>query len=172
MIAPARDQDDLVRVADEVIAAAAPAARDPGDEHAAPAIEPPAPASTWLRVSMRTTANAYACRLGGPVYLVGSALTSSRPADVDIRVVLDDRDLVRLFGPPKLRDGDIRDWSTQELRQGREQLKQSRRLSRRFNCNVDFQIQTAHEFAAHEGHACLRIDTIPDEVFTAGHGDA
>mgnify|MGYP000691666642 CR=1 FL=1 len=146
---------------------------DTGDEHAPPAppSPPDPPASEWFCLSARGTANAIACRLGGPVYLTGSALTQARPADVDVRVVLADHDLARLFGKEKPRD-DVFDWSERDLRRGREQLKQSRRLSRRFRCNVDFQIQTEAEHAAHEGRPRLRLDTVPDEALGAGLGDA
>lgn len=145
---------------------------DAGDEHvAAPAAPAPEPASAWFRLSARTTANAIACRLGGPVYLCGSALSVWRPADYDVRVVLAEHDLARLFGKAKPR-GDGLDWTERDLRRGREQLKQSRRLSRRFRCNVDFQIQTEAEHAAHEGCPRLRLDTVPDDVLAAGMGDA
>lgn len=151
---------------------------DAGDEHAAPpaAAAPPsppdAPASEWFGLSARSTANAIACRLGGPVYLCGSALSVRRPADYDVRVVLAEHDLARLFGKETQRgDGDIFDWTERDLRRGREQLKQSRRLSRRFRCNVDFQIQTEAEHAAHEGRPRLRLDNVPDDVLAAGLGD-
>lgn len=146
---------------------------DSGDEHAAPTGDPaPEPAAVWFRLSARTTANALACRLGGPVYLCGSALSVWRPADYDVRVVLAEHDMARLFGRERLQGGDVFDWSERDLRRGREQLKQSRRLSRRFRCNVDFQIQTEAEHAAHEGRPRLRLDTVPDDVLAAGMGDA
>lgn len=143
---------------------------DAGDEHAAPRVPTTPPAADWLSLVMRPTANSLACRLGGPVYLCGSALTVARPADVDVRVVLAEHDIERLFGRPKPR-GDGLDWTERDLRRGREQLKQSRRLSRRFRCNVDFQIQTEDEHAAHAGRPRLRLDTVPDDVLAAGLGD-
>ena len=63
-------------------------------------------------------------------------------------------------------------WGPDELAPGREQLKQSRRLGRRFRCNVDFQIQTEEEASRYPGKPRLRLDAIPDEVFAAGLGDA
>ena len=107
------------RYSDSVIA------HDPGDEHADLAVDPPPePASTWIARSMVRLACGYACRLGGPVYLVGSALDVPRPADVDIRVVLADHDLDRLFGARKIRDDNAYGWTEHDVRLGREQLKQ------------------------------------------------
>lgn len=146
---------------------------DPGDEDAPPAPEvEERPPAFWFLRNIRRSANAIACRLGGPVYLVGSALDVLRPADFDIRVVLTEPDLLRLFGPDKFRNGDWADWTEREVRMGREQLKQSRRLSRRFRCNVDFQIQTEADLKRYEGRPRLRLDTVPDETFSAGLRDA
>jgi tRNA nucleotidyltransferase/poly(A) polymerase len=145
---------------------------DPGDEHAPPAPSTPAPGSTWFALSALRTANAIACRLGGPVYLVGGALVDVTPHDYDVRVVLTEAELERLFGKHKGRGSGFFDWSEQDLRRGREQLKQSRRMSRRFRCNVDFQIQTVAEHEGHVGRPRLRLDSVPDETFLAGVGDA
>lgn len=131
---------------------------------------PDPPASEWFAMVARTTANAIACRLGGPVYLCGSAMTLPRPSDLDVRVVLAEHDVARLFGRDK--PANIGEWSERELRRGREQLKQSRRMSRRFRCNVDFQIQTEAEAAAYEGRPRLRLDAVPDDVLAAGLGDS
>lgn len=143
---------------------------DPGDELDAPVAAPPA--AERLAITMARTACALAVRLGGPVYLVGSALTEPDPADVDVRVVLAAADLERLFGPRLVRGGRWWDWSEQDVRRGREQLKQSRRLSRRFGANVDLQIQTEDEARAYAGRPALRLDSIPAAAFAAGLGEA
>lgn len=82
---------------------------------------------------------------------------------------LAEHDLARLFGRDRGGDG----WQTGErdLRRMREQLKQSRRLSRVLRANVDFQIQTLAEFTAHEHRPRLRLDGVPDETLEAGLGD-
>lgn len=143
---------------------------DPGDEHRSPdPAEVPA-AIGFSRKALRT-ANAFACRYGGPLYLVGSALREARPGDYDVRLVLGDRDMVRLFGERRLMADRWWDWTEQDHRRGREQLKQSRRLSRRFNCNVDFQIQTLLEASRYRGPR-LRLDTVANAVFEVGWTDA
>lgn len=147
--------------------------RDPGDEHVESAPAAP-PAAERLSLTMARTACAIAARLGGPVYLVGSALTEANPADIDIRVVLADH-IERLFGPRTMRGGRWWDWTEQDVRRGREQLKQSRRLSRQFGLNVDFQIQTQGAkgyVVGYRERPKLRLDTMPDTAFGAGLGDA
>ena len=126
----------------------------------------------WFRWSFQSFANSLASRLGGPVYLVGSALHRHRPADYDVRVVLEEHDLVRLFGladDKKRPDGQL--WNTRQWAMGREQLKQSRRLSRAMRVNVDFQIQTVHEAEQRATRPRLRLDTASDGFFDAGLGD-
>ena len=147
---------------------------DPGDEDAPPVarIEEPRPPADWFLVNIKRSANALACRLGGPVYLVGSALDVLNPADFDVRVLLREADLLRLFGKSMMRNGDWTDWTERDVRMGREQLKQSRRLSRRLRCNVDFQIQSEVDFKRYEGRPRLRLDTVPLETFEVGFGDA
>lgn len=145
---------------------------DTGDEHAAPAAPTaiaPEPLASWFHWTSRKMVDALACRLGGPVYLCGSALTLAHPSDVDLRMPLDEPDLRRLFGRDRGGDG----WETGEraMRRMREQLKQSRRLSRVLRANIDFQIQTAAEWAAHEHRPRLRLDGVPDDVLAAGLGD-
>lgn len=92
----------------------------------------------------RANANSYAMQFGGPLYLVGSVLTSLEPGDIDLRLCLERADMEALFG------GDVEDrsleWSAPRWRREREQLKQSRRLTRRWRggCpawRFDFQFQ-------------------------------
>jgi hypothetical protein len=134
--------------------------------------EPPV-AAEWFALSFQRLANALACRLGAPVYLVGSALTSARPGDYDVRVVLGDQDLHRLFGRGYDDVGTVSSqWSPGRWRQGREQLKQSRRLSRMMRVNVDFQIQDYVDAERYADLPRLRLDKAPDGFFEAGKGDA
>lgn len=145
---------------------------DPGDEDLPPPVAaPPPPAASWFSRSAARTACAFATRYGGPVYLVGSALREERPGDFDVRLVLDERDLVRLFGERRIVQERWWDWTEQDQRRGREQLKQSRRLSRRFRCNVDFQFQSKLEAERYAGPK-LRLDTVPAATFEVGWTDA
>src|ERR1044071_2140254 len=77
----------------------------------------------------RNNANHLAIAYGGPLYLVGSALTSLVPGDIDLRLLLDRADCEAMWGeyfdhgcPP----GEIyREWSAGKLARHREELKQS-----------------------------------------------
>lgn len=144
---------------------------DPGDEHRDP-IQRSGP-EPWARVFARGLegfANTFAMSYGGPFYLVGSALVEPHPYDVDIRVVIEKHDWLRLFGEPDKREGSV--WSTQRVAWARDRLKQSRRLSRAFMTNIDFQVQRVEEAERrYVGKPRLRLDTIPDELFKAGLGD-
>lgn len=150
---------------------------DPGDEHR----EPPAPstpapwhiATDFSRTAMQMM-NHYAVSYGGPVYLVGSALVEPDPYDVDIRCAIGKGDWLRLFGDPQPRPGCAAyDWPTSRLAWGRDRLKQSRRLSRAFLRNIDWQVQRVEELEhSYVGKPRLRLDTIPDAIFLAGLGNA
>ena len=101
-----------------------------------------------------------------PVYLVGSGLGTFRlwpdygyMHDLDLRCVIRQHDVERLFGKKDVL-----------IPMLREQLKQSRRLSRVLYCRVDFQFQTST--SRYEGKPRERIDTMPDELFDAGLNDA
>lgn len=130
-----------------------------------------APAADWFRYAFIGLANACAASYGGPVYLCGSALRKAKPGDFDVRVVVSDVDMRRLFGPDKneRKDGDC--WNEREWRIARERLKQSRRFSRATRVNVDFQIQSEDEAARHENEPRLRLDKAPDGFFRAGRGE-
>lgn len=133
------------------------------------------PASDWFAEVFRRNANGLAARIGGPVFLVGSALTSDTPRDLDIRVLPSDGDFARLFGAAAIKpytvDGkypcDYEDW---EWRRARENLKQSRIMSYRMNRNVDVQIQRADEAARYADSPRLRLDSAP-EAFFDGNGE-
>lgn len=124
----------------------------------------------------RGTANDYALGYGGPVYLVGSMLTSPSPGDIDIRVQISREDAVAMFGEHL--EATALDWSPGKLRMHREQLKQSRRLTRRWRLEqrFDFQFQIAL-FSDTTGEPIqddrprLRLDRVPNDFFNAGRGD-
>lgn len=148
---------------------------DPGDEHVdgRPKPEPWHIATDFARTSMQML-NHFAVSYGGPIYLVGSALVDSNPYDVDIRCAIGKADWLRLFGEPYQRAGCVAyDWTTSRLAWGRDRLKQSRRLSRAYLRNIDWQVQRVEELEhRYAGKPRLRLDTVPDEIFAAGLGDA
>ena len=138
----------------------------------------------------RNNANHLAIAYGGPLYLVGSALTSLVPGDIDLRLLLDRADCEAMWGeyfdhgcPP----GEIYgEWSAGKLARHREELKQSRRLTRRWRGGAglggarrfDFQFQPALFTDSEDRHPVmrdqpsLRLDTIPMGVLLdAGKGD-
>jgi len=127
----------------------------------------------------RAQANSMAMAYGGPLYLVGSMLTSEDPGDVDLRLQLAREDMELWFGEDF--DAHNLDWSPAKWRRERESLKQSRRLSRRWRGyparRFDFQFQCAlfSDFDGlpimREGHPSLRLDTVPLSYFAAGRGE-
>jgi hypothetical protein len=143
-------------------------------------IEPPTPlerAETFKR-SFQGWANNYAIQFGGPLYLVGSILTSIMPGDIDIRLQLDRETCVLWWGEhfdgPRWEAG--RDW----LWRKREELKQSRRITRAFRGHgprIDFQFQCTlfrdgdGSPIMRDGKPFLRLDAVPDELFQAGKSD-
>lgn len=127
----------------------------------------------------RGQANSYALTYGGPVYLVGSYLTVEEPADIDIRVLLAVEDLELWFGP--VWQGIGPDWEPSAFARHREELKQSRRMTRRWRAHakvgrrVDFQCQNALFNDAGEPildeRPRLRLDAVPNEMLRAGRGE-
>lgn len=127
----------------------------------------------------RSNANSLAMAYGGPMYLVGSMLTSLDPGDVDLRIMLEREDLELWFG--KDFDTPGLDWSPARWRLEREQLKQSRRLSRRWRgypcMRFDLQFQNCLMSdidglpIMRESKPSLRLDTVPLDYFRAGRGD-
>ena len=129
-------------------------------------------------------ANSLAISYGGPLYLVGSALTSLTPGDIDLRLLLDRADCEAMWGE-RFDHGDL-EWSFGKLARHREELKQSRRLTRRWRGGAgfggarrfDFQFQTALFTDAEDRHPVmqdkpyLRLDAIPmDVLLDSGRGD-
>ena len=146
---------------------------DPGDA------QPPTPferAEMWAR-SFVGWANDYAMLFGGPIYLVGSKLTSLTPGDIDIRVQLD-REACALYWGADF-DGPSYNASHGWLSRKREELKQSRRITRTFGrgrIRIDFQFQCAlfrddGTPIMREGRPFLRLDAVPNELFSAGMSD-
>jgi hypothetical protein len=136
------------------------------------AVAPP-PAADWFAIKAQLLANALAARYGGPVYLVGSALALPDPHDFDLRVVLAEVDMARLFGRDDATDARVGiDHGSRAWRRMREQLKQSRRFSRLMRVNIDLQVQTAAEALRYADRPLLRLDRAPAGFFAAGLDDA
>lgn len=150
-----------------------------GQDRAAQVSDPtPGELAAEFALRFRGHANSFAMAYGGPLYLVGSMLTSLEPGDVDLRLQLGREDLELWFG--KDFDSHGIDWAPGRWRLEREQLKQSRRLSRMWRgypCRrFDFQFQSTL-FSEFDGLPImregpfLRLDTVPLHYFAAGRGD-
>ncbi len=131
--------------------------------------------------------NGLAMLYGGPLYLVGSICTSPTPGDVDLRLCLDRATCVLYWGD----DFGGPSWEAKPgwIARKREELKQSRRLTRTFRGKgglprFDFQFQCSlfkgcddvgngvlGEPIGHDGKPRIRVDTIANEWFAAGMGD-
>lgn len=129
----------------------------------------------------RRVANSYALTYGGPLYLVGSMLTSERPGDIDIRVMIERADIEQLFGENV--EG-IPEWTPATYARAREELKQSRRLTRRWcrvgkdwGTRIDFQFQICLMSdvsglpVMRDDKPSLRLDDVPLAYFEAGRGE-
>jgi hypothetical protein len=156
---------------------------DPGDEHIDPCPVPVVDEYQCALRNLRRLATGQAGAYGGPVYLVGSGVGEFRLwpdygwlRDLDIRCIVTPAIAEGLFGPHDIVAGDLYAYSAQAIAMTREQLKQSRRLSRALHCRVDFQFQVQSDPIAcpprYIGKPRLRLDTLPDVVFSAGLGDA
>ena len=158
--------------------------RDKGDEKPRTPLDR---AQAFARC-MRGFGNELAAMFGGPLYLVGSILTSDNPGDIDLRLMLDRETAVLYWGEDF--DGpsyaDKPGWFARK----REELKQSRRLTRTFGrggrARIDFQFQcTLFSGCDDLGNGInglpimrgdgskpyLRVDTVPNSLFIAGRGD-
>jgi hypothetical protein len=124
---------------------------------------------------IQMTADALASRYGGPLYLVGGALKDKTPNDYDVRVIMSEADLTRLFGPDDSHEPRDPDAMTtpRKWRILREELKRSRRLARHGLPFVDFQIQGEAEakFYEDQGKPRVRLDRAPEGFFEAGKGE-
>lgn len=142
-------------------------------------ITPAERAELWAK-AFRGQANGLALLYGGPLYLVGSMLTSTHPADIDLRLMIERSDLELWFGDDP--DGVGPDWNEASLARFREELKQSRRMTRRWRRSqhaprrIDFQFQTCL-FSDDTGEPIqndrprLRLDVVPLEMLRAGRGE-
>lgn len=116
-------------------------------------------------------ADSLAMLYGAHLYLVGSALASEHPGDMDVRVPLSGEDWLRLFGYKKpAEDGMIH--GPQWWAWLRECLKVSRRMSRRyeFRWRIDIQFQIDDAFTSHPGPK-FRLDKAPEHCLQAGFGE-
>lgn len=134
----------------------------PDDLRLEVAVAAPPPYAEFVRRFQRH-ANSLAMLFGGPVYLVGGALVATDPRDHDVRVVIDERDRVRRFGPRgELANGQ---WDRATWLLKAEGLKQSRRLSEHFSCyRIDFQIQLDVDAARYGTAPRFRLDAAPDDL--------
>lgn len=116
-------------------------------------------------------ADSLAMLYGAHLYLVGSALTSEHPGDMDVRIALSEEDWLRLFGHKKpTEEGMIHD--PQWWAWVRECLKVSRRMSRRYEYRwrIDIQFQREGVFASHPGPK-FQLDRAPEHCLGAGLGE-
>jgi hypothetical protein len=135
-------------------------------------------------IRFRNNANHLAIAYGGPLYLVGSCLTSLTPGDIDLRLLLDRSDCVAMWGE-HFDHGSV-EWSAGKLARHREELKQSRRLTRRWRGGAgfdgirrfDFQFQCGLFTDAEDRHPVmpdkpfLRLDSVPMHILLdAGRGE-
>ena len=121
--------------------------------------------------AFRPNADSLAMLYGGHLYLVGSALTSEHPGDMDVRIAICGEDYLRLFGkklPPE--EGQI--LSPQRWNEEREALKISRRMSRRyeFRWRIDIQFQLDDVLLSHPGPK-YQLDATPEHYLQAGFGE-
>jgi hypothetical protein len=121
--------------------------------------------------AFRPNADSLASLYGAHLYLVGSALTSEHPGDMDVRIRLCGEDWLRLFGrllPPEEGQVHARQW----WNVNRESLKQSRRMTRRydFRWRIDLQFQIDGVFDSHPGPK-YQLDTALDHILDAGFGE-
>lgn len=117
-------------------------------------------------------ANHYAIYYQAPIYLVGSVLTSDNPRDIDVRVVLTERQMYRHYGKV-IGAKATREWKSWMWRRAADQVKRSRQAV--LGMTLDFQIQSEEESSGYmnnpEKHPRVRIDIVPDWVLNAGKKD-
>ncbi len=135
----------------------------------------PREAADSFAIAFQGRANRIALAYGGPLYLVGSMLTSLQPGDIDLRLAIAREDLVALFGEGCAHLGE--EWPPAKFLLHREELKQSRRLTRYWRRGrFDFQFQIAlfdgkGQPIEMDDKPRLRLDAVPFEFFSAGRGE-
>jgi len=128
----------------------------------------------------RGQANHLAFQFGAPLYLVGSYVHADTPGDIDIRCLIECQDLELWFGRDC--DGAGVDWTPGSFARCREELKQSRRLTRRWKPGdvtrhrIDFQFQTCllsdvDGEPIQDDRPRIRLDAVPLDMLRAGRGD-
>lgn len=137
-------------------------------------------AAELFAARFRANANSLAMAYGGRLWLVGSTLTSNDPGDIDLRCVITHEDAELMFGADS-GPNQGPDWTPGRWRRAREELKQSRRLTRRWKGGAhpsyvrrfDFQFVMCSPPEMFEigDRPRLRLDTAPDEALNAGRGD-
>lgn len=133
-------------------------------------------------VKFRGQANHLAFQFGGPLYLVGSYLHAEMPGDIDLRLLIAREDADLWFGIDC--DGVGIDWNPGSFARCREELKVSRRMTRRYSdrawwpgaLRIDFQFSiTLFSDFGDPIHANdkprIRLDVVPLEMLRAGKGD-
>lgn len=112
------------------------------------------------------TLNAYADRLHAmyalPVYLVGSALRSAEPRDVDVRIEMPAAQFAALFGDPDQweRQGATGDWGPLRKLWSDECVLRTKEGWRETDLNIDFQIYPeAYCRRRFGGLARMRLDS-------------
>lgn len=171
----------------QLLGAEGPLSSDAGAEAA-----PLAPPTSTERAAMFAhcfagQANHLAAQFGGQLWLVGSMLTSLTPGDIDLRLAITREDLVDLFGDDNI-DCTV-PWGASSYRRAREELKVSRRMTRRWcianrtsrptrhwATRVDFQFWIClfnddGNPIGREEKPRLRLDTLPLGFLDAGRGE-
>lgn len=118
--------------------------------------------------AFQQNANNLVALYGGPVFLVGSGLTKEAPRDWDVRIVISERDRLRLFGDKDVDwvDG-FSQWGPARWRLEMESLRQCRRMSERYRrFRFDIQIQELEYVLYRYRHSPrLRLDSAPEDAF-------
>ena len=120
----------------------------------------------WFPFAFSGQANNLVGRYGAPIWLVGSALEKEVPRDIDLRIILADEEMQRLYGHKfPLRPetpGTFAEWQWRRLR---DNLRQSRSCGSWGGFPIDFQVQSEMEAIAYKDLPRLRLDSAPDWVF-------
>lgn len=122
-----------------------------------------------IRLRLAGWANQLAARFAAPVYLVGSALTTTSPRDIDVRVVLDDDAFEARYGVSAAEWAREMwgTWSAGSLRWGADMAKLNAQAVKAFAWNLDVQVHPEIAAVRHADCPRLRLDALregPDFV--------
>ena len=122
-----------------------------------------------IRLRLTGWANQLAARFAAPVYLVGSALTTTSPRDIDVRVVLDDDAFEARYGVSAAQWAREMwgTWSAGSLRWGADMAKLNAQAVKAFAWNLDVQVHPEIAAVRHADRPRLRLDALregPDFV--------